>query len=117
MRWAERHAGRIPGGGGDVHPHMEQRIVVKGELDLASAPDLLRRLDGAIDAAPGAVVDVDFHGVSFIDSTGLGVLVASRRRAAGHGGVVRVRNPRENVRTVFEVTGLDKVFFVEAAPA
>jgi anti-anti-sigma factor len=94
---------------------MEQRIVVKGELDLASAPDLLRRLDGAIEAAPGTVVQVDFQGVSFIDSTGLGVLVASRRRATGHGGDVRVLNPRDNVRFVFEVTGLDKVLLAEEA--
>jgi anti-sigma B factor antagonist len=92
---------------------MEQRIAVKGEIDLASAPDLLRRLDQAIDAAAGGRVEVDFHGVSFIDSTGLGVLVAGRRRAVAHGGEVRVLHPRDNVRSVFEITGLDKVFFAE----
>jgi anti-anti-sigma factor len=92
---------------------MEHRIAIKGELDLASAPDLLRRLDAAVDAAPGATVEVDFHGVTFIDSTGLGVLVACRRRATVHGGELRVVNVRENVRQVFEITGLDKVLFRE----
>jgi anti-anti-sigma factor len=88
---------------------MEQRIAVKGELDLAAAPDLLRRLDDALEADPGGDLLVDFRHVTFIDSTGLGVLVACRKRALSAGGELTVVNVAPNVRHVLEVTGLDKV--------
>jgi stage II sporulation protein AA (anti-sigma F factor antagonist) len=88
---------------------MEQRIAVKGELDLAAAPGLLRRLDDALEADPGGDLVVDFEHVTFVDSSGLGVLVACRRRAMSAGGDLTVTNVARNVRHVLEVTGLDKV--------
>jgi stage II sporulation protein AA (anti-sigma F factor antagonist) len=90
---------------------MEQRIAVHGELDLAVAPSLLRRLDDALAADPGIRLEVDFAGVTFIDSTGLGVLVACRKRAMAAGGELTVANVAPGPRRVFEVTGLDKVLF------
>ena len=90
---------------------MDQRIVVKGELDLAAAPTLLRRLDDALEADPGGSLEVDFGGVTFIDSTGLGVLVACNKRACTAGGTLVVTNASPSVRHVFEITGLDKVLF------
>jgi anti-anti-sigma factor len=90
---------------------MEQRIAVKGELDLAAAPDLLRRLDAAIEADPGGDVVVDLRSATFIDSTGLGVLVACRHRSVTAGGTLTVVHLAPNVRRVFEATGLDRVMF------
>ena len=90
---------------------MDQRIVVKGEIDLAAAPTLLRQLDDALDAEPGGTLEVDFGGVTFIDSTGLGVLVAGNRRATLAGGELVVTHVSPKVRQVFEITGLDKVMF------
>jgi len=90
---------------------MEHHIVVKGELDLAAAPSFLRQLDDALEADPGGSLEVDFTGVTFIDSSGLGVLVACRRRAVTAGGELVVTNAGPGVRFVFEVTGLDKVLF------
>ena len=86
-----------------------------GEIDVATAPELGRRLDAAIEASPGSVIDVDFSAVSFIDSSGLGALVAAQRRARATGGELWVSNLRTNLRTVFELTGLDKVLLAPAA--
>lgn len=88
---------------------MCQRVVIKGEIDLAVAPELLWRIEAAIDADPGGRVEVDFSRVSFIDSTGLGVLVTCRRRARGRGGDLSVVNVPDRVRSVFGLTGLDRV--------
>ena len=93
---------------------MDHRIVVKGDIDIAAAPDLLRRLDEAIDADPGGLVVVDFDAVTFIDSTGLGVLVAAQRRARTAGGTLGVVGVPDRVRQVFEVTGLDRVLLCPA---
>lgn len=88
-----------------------RRVTIKGEVDLATAPDLMRVLDEAMDAEPGGSVEVDFSGVSFIDSTGLGVLVSCRKRARTLGGELVLVGVQERVLPVFAVTGLDKVFF------
>ncbi len=81
-------------------------LVLEGELDLANAPELDRRLRLA--EAAGTRVVVDLRSVAFIDSTGLSALVASRERhrergAAGPALVV----VDGQVRRVLELTGCD----------
>lgn len=88
---------------------MYQRIVVKGEVDVASAPELLRTLDERVDADPGGTIEVDFRRVTFVDSCGLGVMVACQRRAQRLHGRITVVNPQPQVRRTFEATGLDSV--------
>ena len=96
---------------------MYQRIVVKGELDLATAPDLLRTLDERIAADRGGTVELDFRRVTFLDSAGLAVLVASQRRARAALGRIIVANEAPNVRRVFEVTGLEQLLLSHQALA
>jgi anti-anti-sigma factor len=89
-------------------------IEVSGEIDIATAPELMRRLHEMIDRHPGHRIDVDFTRVTFVDSSGLGTLVAAQKRARAAGGEVGVTNLRPNLRTVFELTGLDKVLLTPA---
>ena len=82
-------------------------IVIRGELDMASAPAALDLLTSAI--REGDVV-IDASELSFIDSSGIRSLVEAQREAnlgIGTGRVVTVRNPSTPVRRVLEVTGLD----------
>ncbi len=62
----------------------DQRIVVtvRGELDIATAPDLEKSLVEA--GAADLPVSVDVTEVTFLDSTGLKVLVRSARQLEGH---------------------------------
>ena len=76
-----------------------------GEHDLATA-DAIRR---EIAAEPDRPVVVDLSGVSFIDSSVLGVLVEAQRMAAESGrgfAIVLGSTPPETVRRVLEITGL-----------
>jgi anti-sigma B factor antagonist len=50
---------------------------------------------------------VEFAGVTFVDSTGLGVLVAALKRARADGGNVRLVGARPHMLRVLELTGLD----------
>lgn len=52
------------------------RLVVRGELDAFTAPDL----HAGIERAEGAEVELDLGGVSFIDSSGLASVIASHQR-------------------------------------
>ena len=79
-------------------------VTVRGELDLYTAPELERAL-GLNGTAHGRVV-VDLRECSFIDSTGLGILIAADRRS-GCDGLLIVANGLEVLRAL-EVTGLDR---------
>ena len=87
-------------------------VVVKGEVDIATSPELRRQLERLTDDDEPIVVDVTE--MSFIDSSGLGVLVEvlKHRREAG-AGAVALRGMQEPVRRVFEITGLTDLFELE----
>jgi len=89
-----------------TEPHF---IETSGELDLYSAPELKRRLSAAIDEGNGTLV-VDLTQATFVDSTTLGVLVGAKKRLAPEGGSVSVVCPQNEVRRLFEVTGINRVF-------
>ena len=80
-------------------------IAVAGEVDIATVPKLQQAISEVL-AAPPARVEVDLAGVSFLDSTGIGALVAGRNRAAEIGVRFVVANPRSIVRRVLDVSGL-----------
>ena len=84
-------------------------LQLEGELDIHTAPMLKERLVESISRG-GVDIVVDLEAVSFIDSSGLGVLVSALRRAKEAGGKVSIVCSRESVLRIFSITGLDKVF-------
>ncbi len=84
-------------------------VAVTGEVDLATATDLSAHLDG-VDTS--RVVVVDLSGVSFIDSSGLNVLVQLRQKllSATHTDTLILVITRPSTKRIFEVTGLSDVF-------
>jgi anti-anti-sigma factor len=79
-------------------------LIVSGEIDLLSAPEFEAALLAA-DHTESALV-VDLSGISYLDSTGLRVLmVFNQKRGAGR--QVHVRAASEQVRKVMALTGLD----------
>ena len=83
-------------------------VRVRGELDLATAPQLDEAL-GGID--PGGHVVVNLSEVGFLDSSGLAVLLQARQRlGAADGAELRLVVSRPSILRVLEVTGLMAVF-------
>lgn len=85
----------------------EVRLV--GDLDISTAP-LLREGLLRILADGSGDVTLDLSRLSFIDSTGLSVLVGAYKRARESGRTVVLRSPRPSARKVLEISGLDTVF-------
>ena len=85
-------------------------LAVAGELDAYTAPRLEEALRPILDEG-GSTLAIDLLGVSFIDSTAVGVLIAAHRRATEQGGsVVLVVGPgQEQLRKVLEITRLHEV--------
>ncbi len=85
-------------------------LIVQGELDLATAPQLKWALTDVIDAGVGQIV-LDLSPVTFIDSTALGVLVGARRSLAS-GSRLAIVCANADVLRIFELTGLDATFSI-----
>ena len=84
-------------------------LAVRGSVDLTTAPALRTRLAELIDDGHTCVV-VDMSGTDFLDSTGLGALVAALKRLRMKDGEIRLVCTSGHVRKVFEITSLDRVF-------
>ncbi|MBN2404295.1 MAG: STAS domain-containing protein [Coriobacteriia bacterium] len=85
------------------------RILLKGEVDVYTAPQLKAEIVDAVDDGCVNLV-VDLEQVGFIDSSGLGVLVSGLRRVKERSGTMRLVCTKENILKIFRITGLDKVF-------
>ena len=55
---------------------------------------------------------VDFEKTGYIDSSGLGVLVSLSKKVREQGGELRLANLNEDLKTLFELTKLDTLFFI-----
>lgn len=79
-------------------------LELSGELDLSSAHRLRTALV-QVQVRPRAV-DMDLRRLTFVDSSGLAVIVAAHKRLTELGGSLRVTGATGVVRRVFELTGL-----------
>src|SRR3954454_13970070 len=82
-------------------------LTLRGELDIATAPELEQLVNERIDS--GQEVVVDLRGLEFMDSSGIRVLVAAHARAGRSGTRVVVVRPAPSsaVAKIVEVSGLD----------
>lgn len=81
-------------------------VVVKGEIDLMTAPELSAALDPIADSSIGIVLDLTE--TSFIDSTGLAIIVQlwKRTNSSGPGRVHLVVTPHTQPDQVLRLTGV-----------
>ncbi|MGH9291387.1 MAG: STAS domain-containing protein [Acidimicrobiales bacterium] len=92
-------------------------LVVRGEIDVSTAPELRDRLLRTAHDGHSTVV-VDLSEVTFLDSTALGVLVSGLKRFRAAGGDLRLVVTGRSVSKVLEITGLVEVFPIfETVPA
>ena len=92
-------------------------LTLRGELDLATAPELEQLVNESIDAGNDVVVDL--RSLEFMDSSGIRVLVAAHARAGRTGARVIVVRPRPGsaVAKIVEVSGLDGELNLVDGPA
>jgi anti-anti-sigma factor len=90
-------------------------ISIEGELDLSTAPELREAMFGAFEGSPEGGVWLDFAGCTFIDSTGLRVIIEGSRRAGEGAGKLGVLNLSEQPQRLFELTSVDRSELIEFA--
>ena len=88
-------------------------VKISGELDLNTAETLRLKLSNALDKSGARHMVCDFAGVTFIDSSGLGVLLGRYRQLAAVGGTISINNVRPQVYKLLEFSGLNKIINIE----
>jgi anti-sigma B factor antagonist len=86
-------------------------IAVHGELDLFTAPELRTRINETIDEGTRELI-VDLSDTAFVDSTGLGVLLAALKRMRSCDGELVILDSRGNVLETFKVAGVDQILTI-----
>jgi anti-sigma B factor antagonist len=84
-------------------------IAPSGRLDVTGAPALKTAIADALKNGPMRVV-IDMEAVTFVDSTGLGSVIAGLKLVRSAKGDLRLAAPNQQVRVVLELTTLDRVF-------
>ncbi len=80
------------------------QVALAGELDLATAPGAAEQVRAA--QAESSLVWLDLRGVTFMDSSGVHLVIDARTRAQRRGGRLVIVNCPAQVRRVFELTGI-----------
>jgi anti-sigma B factor antagonist len=86
-----------------------------GSLDMASAPRVRLEVHALLHSGRRKLL-LDLRGIDFLDSTGLGLIVALRKRARTLDGELEIVVDSPRLRRIFEITDLDKAFVLYATP-
>lgn len=89
-------------------PHGVSVLSISGRLNMVTGPRLREAIERAV-AENHPHVAVDLSGVVFLDSSGLGALIAGIKMARAAGGDLRLIRPTEQVELVLELTNMDSV--------
>lgn len=89
------------------------RVIVQGDMDLATSGRLVDEVSGQLDENVRNLV-VDLSGVSFCDSSGLNCLIAIRTRCDEQGTAMTITGATPAFRQIAEITGLTEFLAVQA---
>lgn len=87
----------------------ETRLLLRGSLDINSAPMLSEEIDRIIASKPARVV-ADLSSLDLIDSSGVAALVKLFKGVRGAGGEVSIQGARDQPLAIFKLLRMDKVF-------
>ena len=91
----------------------DQVVELRGRFDAAQEEVAKEVLDQITESAI-----IDFGGLEYISSAGLGLLLATQKRLMGSGHALRIVNPNPHILEIFTIAGFTKIFEIgDRAPA
>ena len=82
---------------------------LKGEIDHHNAKELRTELDRFIVSAQPRELTIDFGGITFMDSAGIGLIMGRSKLMKQCGGSLEVRNPQPYIRRVLKLAGIERI--------
>ena len=87
-------------------------VEVNGEIDISTVSELKERLYHIVEQN-SKDIKLDCSSLTYIDSTGLGALVGALKKVKSQDKDIYITNLKSNIKKLFLITGLDKVFKIE----
>lgn len=88
-------------------------IALKGEIDHHSAKDTMRVVGNKIDLYLPVLCVLDFKDVTFMDSSGIAIVISALRRMREIQGKVRLRSVPQQAMKVFLASGIERLVEIE----
>lgn len=100
----------------EIHEKAGERtlfLAFSGEMDHHGVRDTLRRMELAVDAALPRMLTLDFSGVTFMDSSGIALILRARQRMQSLEGSMLLCNVPPQVKRVLEAAGIDRLVAIK----
>lgn len=88
------------------------QIILSGEIDIYTSQSFKNELNEVVKSTKGDIL-IDCKELSYIDSTGLGILVGALKEIRKEDNNIYICNLKDNIKKLFLITGLDKLFKIE----
>lgn len=84
-----------------------------GDIDHHTAKEMRTEIDNAVERTGPKLLVLDFKDVSFMDSSGIGLVMGRYKAMEGIGGELRITNPSTHIRKVMRLAGLDRLAVID----
>lgn len=88
------------------------KVILAGEVDIYTSRELKEKLYKIVDTYKDDLL-IDCKDLNYIDSTGLGIFVGALKKTKQFDKKIVLTNLKENIKKLFIITGLDKIFVIE----
>lgn len=95
----------------EVKHRFNTEVLLSGEVDIYTSQMLKEKLYSILDETKKDML-INCEGLTYIDSTGLGIFVGVLKKAKQYSRSIRISKLKENIKKLFLITGLDKLFIL-----
>lgn len=87
--------------------------MLDGEIDHHTAKGVREKIDSEIETNSPKILVLDFSDVTFMDSSGIGLIMGRYKLMKASGGEIRIKNPSPNTLRVLKLAGMDRLAKIE----
>ncbi len=87
-------------------------VFPEGEIDIYTSPKFKNALAENLSKKPADIL-IDGKKLDYLDSTGLGALISTLKITKENNNKIYLENIKPNIRKLFDITDLDKVFIIK----
>lgn len=86
---------------------------LEGEIDHHCAKGIREQIDLEIDTLSPKTLILDFSQITFMDSSGIGLIMGRYKKIHSNGGKIKIKNPSPNTYRVLKLAGMDRLAKIE----
>ena len=87
---------------------------LSGELDHHHVKEIREQIDFAVREQLPQTLILDFLHVTFMDSSGIGLIMGRSRLTEEYGGTLEIHNPSQQIRKVLRISGADRLAVIRS---